>query len=110
MRKTKTEVVRCPWSLGVNEAYTAYHDEEWGVPVRDDRKQFEFLVLESAQAGLSWSTVLNKRAGTARRLPTSIPRKLRDSPTGASSVCWRTRASFAIVSRCGPRYATPRPS
>lgn len=57
------ELVRCPWSLGINDRYLAYHDEEWGVPVRDDRKQFEFLVLESAQAGLSWSTVLNKRDG-----------------------------------------------
>jgi DNA-3-methyladenine glycosylase I len=52
---------RCPWSLGVSEAYLRYHDEEWGVPVRDDRKHFEFLILEGAQAGLSWSTVLHKR-------------------------------------------------
>ena len=59
----KKNLERCPWSLGVNDPYTAYHDEEWGVPVHDDRKQFEFLVLESAQAGLSWSTVLNKRDG-----------------------------------------------
>ncbi len=43
--------------------YRAYHDEEWGVPVHDDRKQFEFLILEGAQAGLSWSTILNKREG-----------------------------------------------
>ncbi|MHB8862806.1 MAG: DNA-3-methyladenine glycosylase I [Pirellulaceae bacterium] len=62
MAAAKTKV-RCPWCLGVNERYLAYHDQEWGVPVRDDRKQFEFLVLESAQAGLSWSTVLNKREG-----------------------------------------------
>jgi len=54
---------RCPWSKGVNDAYIAYHDEEWGVPVWDDQRQFEFLTLEGAQAGLSWSTVLNKRAG-----------------------------------------------
>jgi DNA-3-methyladenine glycosylase I len=54
---------RCPWSLGVNDLYTAYHDNEWGVPVRDDQTQFEFLILEGAQAGLSWSTVLNKREG-----------------------------------------------
>ncbi|MGD9388520.1 MAG: DNA-3-methyladenine glycosylase I [Gammaproteobacteria bacterium] len=57
---------RCDWSLGVSEAYLAYHDEEWGVPVTDDRRQFEFLVLESAQAGLSWSTVLHKRGGYRR--------------------------------------------
>ncbi len=57
------ELQRCPWSLGVNDAYIAYHDHEWGVPARDDRTQFEFLLLEGAQAGLSWSTVLNKRDG-----------------------------------------------
>ena len=55
---------RCAWSnTGLNEAYVRYHDEEWGVPVHDDRTQFEFLILEGAQAGLSWSTILNKRAG-----------------------------------------------
>ena len=63
---SKKEVVRCPWSAGGNELYHQYHDEEWGVPVYDDRKQFEFLTLESAQAGLSWSTILNKREGYRR--------------------------------------------
>jgi DNA-3-methyladenine glycosylase I len=57
---------RCSWCLGVSDAYQAYHDEEWGCPVTDDRGQFEFLVLESAQAGLSWSTVLHKRDGYRR--------------------------------------------
>jgi len=57
------ERVRCPWSLGVSDAYLSYHDEEWGVPVRDDVRQFEFLMLEGAQAGLSWSTILHRRAG-----------------------------------------------
>ncbi|MFL0248434.1 DNA-3-methyladenine glycosylase I [Candidatus Clostridium stratigraminis] len=51
---------RCPW-CGTNELYVRYHDEEWGVPVHDDKKHFEFLVLESAQAGLNWLTVLKKR-------------------------------------------------
>jgi len=51
---------RCPW-CGTDPLYVAYHDTEWGVPVHDDRKHFEFLVLESAQAGLSWLTVLRKR-------------------------------------------------
>lgn len=51
---------RCPWCLG-NELYIKYHDEEWGVPVHDDRKHFEFLILEGVQAGLSWLTVLKKR-------------------------------------------------
>jgi DNA-3-methyladenine glycosylase I len=53
---------RCPWCLGFAE-YLDYHDTEWGVPVYDDRVHFEFLVLESAQAGLSWSTILKKREG-----------------------------------------------
>lgn len=51
---------RCPW-CGDDPLYTKYHDEEWGVPVHDERKHFEFLVLESAQAGLSWITILRKR-------------------------------------------------
>jgi DNA-3-methyladenine glycosylase I len=51
---------RCPWCLG-SPAYIAYHDREWGRPVHDDRVFFEFLILEGAQAGLSWSTILNKR-------------------------------------------------
>jgi DNA-3-methyladenine glycosylase I len=49
--------------MGVSDTYLEYHDAEWGVPVWDDQRQFEFLTLEGAQAGLSWSTVLNKRAG-----------------------------------------------
>ena len=52
---------RCKWAAGTGDDYTAYHDDEWGVPVRDDRTLFEFLILEGAQAGLSWSTILNKR-------------------------------------------------
>lgn len=52
---------RCPWAEKGDEAYRRYHDTEWGVPVRDDRTHFEFLILEGAQAGLSWSTVLRKR-------------------------------------------------
>lgn len=51
---------RCPW-CGNDELYVKYHDEEWGVPVHEDKKHFEFLVLESAQAGLNWLTVLRKR-------------------------------------------------
>jgi len=54
---------RCPWSLSGNELYIHYHDTEWGVPVWNEQKQFEFLILEGAQAGLSWSTILNKREG-----------------------------------------------
>ncbi len=65
---------RCPWSEGVSDAYLAYHDEEWGVPARDDALQFEFLILESAQAGLSWSTILNKRDGYRRAFADFDPR------------------------------------
>jgi DNA-3-methyladenine glycosylase I len=55
-----SEPERCSWCLG-SEAYKRYHDEEWGVPCHDGRKLFEFLILEGAQAGLSWSTILAKR-------------------------------------------------
>ena len=51
---------RCPWAMG-SPAMIEYHDREWGVPVHDEHKLFEFLILEGAQAGLSWSTILNKR-------------------------------------------------
>ena len=53
--------VRCRWAPPDDALYTAYHDKEWGVPVHDDRRLFEFLILEGAQAGLSWSTILHKR-------------------------------------------------
>ncbi len=56
------EKKRCTWSLK-SDLYIQYHDEEWGVPVHDDPTHFEFLILEGAQAGLSWSTILNKREG-----------------------------------------------
>lgn len=58
---TEEPLTRCPWAES-SAAMRAYHDEEWGVPSRDDRHLFEMLVLEGAQAGLSWATVLNKRA------------------------------------------------
>lgn len=54
---------RCPWASDTFDLYIRYHDEEWGVPVHDDRVHFEFLILEGAQAGLSWSTILKKREG-----------------------------------------------
>ncbi len=57
---------RCAWAPLDNASYLAYHDEEWGVPVHDDRLLFEMLTLEGAQAGLSWSTILNKRDGYRR--------------------------------------------
>jgi DNA-3-methyladenine glycosylase I len=66
MTAAATTIERCPWSQGIDPAYERYHDEEWGVPVHDDRVHFEFLVLESAQAGLSWWTILRKREGYRR--------------------------------------------
>jgi len=69
------EKKRCDWS-GSDPIYVEYHDHEWGVPVRDDRKQFEFLVLESAQAGLSWLTILKRREGYRRLYEGFDPEKV----------------------------------
>lgn len=66
---------RCTW-CGDNPLYVAYHDEEWGVPVHDDRKLFEFLVLEGAQAGLSWLTILRRRQGYIKAFSGFDPRKV----------------------------------
>ena len=66
---------RCPWCLG-SELYRRYHDEEWGVPVRDDRRLFEYLTLEGAQAGLSWSTILAKRENYRRAFARFDPAKV----------------------------------
>ncbi|CAN5895102.1 DNA-3-methyladenine glycosylase I [soil metagenome] len=65
---------RCPWAA--TELSVAYHDEEWGVPARDDRTLFEFLVLEGAQAGLSWETILRKREGYRRVFAGFDPEKV----------------------------------
>ena len=69
------DLARCPWS-GTDPLYIAYHDSEWGVPVHDDRIHFEFLILEGAQAGLSWSTILNKREGYRRAFAGFDPEKV----------------------------------
>ncbi|HEU4354450.1 MAG TPA: DNA-3-methyladenine glycosylase I [Actinomycetota bacterium] len=60
------ERIRCDWVAGADPLYLAYHDEEWGTPTHDDTHLFEMLVLEGAQAGLSWSTILRKREGYRR--------------------------------------------
>ena len=54
---------KCSWCLNQFDAYEEYHDKEWGVPTYDDKTHFEFLILEGAQAGLSWSTILKRRSG-----------------------------------------------
>jgi len=61
-KKQNSNRERCPWCLS-DPIYIKYHDEEWGVPVHDDQKHFEFLILEGAQAGLSWLTILKRRDG-----------------------------------------------
>lgn len=73
---TDDESATCPWSAGVSDAYREYHDREWGVPLHDDRGQFEFLILEGAQAGLSWSTVLHKREGYRKAFANFDPEKV----------------------------------
>lgn len=67
---------RCAWATGADPLMIEYHDREWGVPVRDDRKHFEFLVLEAAQAGLSWSTILKRREGYRRAFSNFDPEKV----------------------------------
>ena len=74
-RKPK-EKKRCEWAGVVNDEYIRYHDQEWGVPVHDDRKQFEFLILEGAQAGLSWWSILSRRDGYRRAFADFDPEKV----------------------------------
>jgi DNA-3-methyladenine glycosylase I len=70
------KIRRCPWAGDSSLTYIEYHDMEWGVPVWDDNRQFEFLLLEGAQAGLSWSTILNKREGYRAAFADFDPRKV----------------------------------
>ncbi len=72
---SKKEVVRCRWAQ--SPLLIAYHDNEWGVPVHDDRQLFEFLILEGAQAGLSWETILKKRENYRRASMVSMLPKSR---------------------------------
>jgi len=69
------KVVRCSWA-SLNELQAAYHDTEWGVPVHDDRRFFEFLILEGAQAGLAWDTILKKREGYCEAFSNFDPAKV----------------------------------
>lgn len=69
---------RCAWAENSDDLYKQYHDEEWGRPIYDDQKLFEFLVLESAQAGLSWKTILNKREGYRKAFKNFKPVKVAD--------------------------------
>lgn len=69
-------LTRCQWCANTFDAYVAYHDEEWGVAVHDDRRHFEFLILEGAQAGLSWATILKRRAGYRKAFADFDPQKV----------------------------------
>lgn len=73
---TFKKIKRCGWAGTTDENYIAYHDEEWGVPMTDDVKLFEFIVLESAQAGLSWKTILNRREGYRKAFKGFDPNKV----------------------------------
>ena len=72
---TLKSIYRCPWSLS-SELMMKYHDEEWGVPIHDDRKLFEFMVLDTFQAGLSWNTILNKRENFKKAFDNFQPEKI----------------------------------
>lgn len=67
---------RCDWVEDTFPEYITYHDEEWGIPVHDDRTHFEFLILEGAQAGLSWSTILKRREGYRKAFANFDPSKV----------------------------------
>jgi DNA-3-methyladenine glycosylase I len=67
---------RCPWAQDGDELLQAYHDREWGVPTHDDRRHFEFLLLEGAQAGLSWSLILRRRDGYAKAFSRFEPERV----------------------------------
>src|SRR5437870_8542858 len=94
---------RCPWATA--EPNITYHDEEWGVPVHDDRLLFEFLILEGAQAGLSWTTILNKREGYRKAFdgfdPQTVARyddsKVQDLMLDAGIVRNRLKIESAIL-------------
>ena len=102
---------RCEWSYGgMSEAYIRYHDEEWGVPVHDDRRQFEFLILEGAQAGLELVHDPEQARGLSRGvrgLRRREGRALRQAQGRAADAV--SRASCATGSRSNPRSATRRP-
>ena len=73
---TPSDRPRCRWARDADPKMQRYHDEEWGRPVHDDRRLFEMLILEGAQAGLSWSTILRKRAGYRRAFSNFDPRRV----------------------------------
>jgi len=106
---------RCAWVPEADPEYVAYHDDEWGVPARDDRHLFEMLTLEGAQAGLSWSTILRKREGyrkafanfdaarVARFSDTKVERLLADP--GSSATGSRSSRPSTMLAACSSSRA-----
>src|SRR3984957_20034312 len=97
---------RCAWVSTNDPLMLQYHDREWGVPVHDDRKHFEFLVLEAAQAGLSWSIVLKKREGYRRAFSEFDPEKVARYTENAGGSSMDDRRS-TVGRQCG-RFQRPQ--
>lgn len=110
--KASESARRCHWAK--SEMMRAYHDEEWGVPLHDDRKLFEFLILEGAQAGLSWETILNKRENYRRafdrfdaaKIASYDARKIRELMANAGIV--RNRLKIAATISNAKAFLTVR--
>lgn len=94
MAKQNKELIRCPWAK--TDLYLAYHDLEWCVPVHDDRQLFEFLILEGAQAGLSWETILKKRENYREAFDQFDAKPSPSTARRSGRPCWRILASSAI--------------
>jgi len=92
-KSASKEPTRCPWAKG--DLYNDYHDNEWGVPVHDDRVLFEFLILEGAQAGLSWITILKKRENYRTAFDQFDPQIISGYGKKKAPSCLRTRGSCA---------------
>ncbi len=97
--------LRCPWAKPTEPIYIDYHDTEWGVPVYDDQKLFEFLILEGAQAGLSWITILKRREGyrkafanfDAKKVAAFTPKKVNELMLDAGIIRNRAKIEAAII-------------
>ncbi len=106
--RRKAPLVRCSWADGGDPLYEAYHDEEWGIPLHDDRALFELLCLEGAQAGLAWITILRKREAYRSAFLGLRPRaRGRHERCRARGAADRSRASCATGSRCSRCARTP---
>ena len=89
--------MRCCWANPKNERYIRYHDEEWGVPVHDDRKLFEMLILECFQAGLSWECVLNKRDAFREAFDGSMLKRFASTRRKSWKPCGMIPASYVTA-------------